>query len=253
MPNWCRNILNVSGDEAAVAEFASKLTENELGEPTLSFNAFVPMPEELAGISRGGRQIDGEYVRHWREVVDDKTGERVAVKVDQAALREKYGHSDWYEWSIANWGTKWDANDADASVEPGRVYASFDTAWGPPVEFVVKLQDLYPDLEIELDFLETGMAIYGKLEADGSETDLSDKYRRVAFVLGKDEDVQRFEVEVPLYDLEGPFERDESELFEDALDYHDAVGELGAEQARALLEQGYEYLDMEVAGEPVTA
>ena len=42
---------------------------------------------------------------------------------------QRYGERDWYEWSITNWGTKWNASDgfvnADGSIE-------FQTAWSMP-------------------------------------------------------------------------------------------------------------------------
>jgi hypothetical protein len=43
---------------------------------------------------------------------------------------------DWYGWNTSNWGTKWDASVYDHHMEEdGRLYISFDTAWGPPIGF----------------------------------------------------------------------------------------------------------------------
>ena len=39
----------------------------------------------------------------------------------------------WYAWAVKNWGTKWNACDAEYStIDPENVIW-FDTAWSPPV------------------------------------------------------------------------------------------------------------------------
>ena len=46
---------------------------------------------------------------------------------------EKYGFQDWYNWSIHNWGTKWDAcNSHIESDDEDYIFITFDTAWSPP-------------------------------------------------------------------------------------------------------------------------
>lgn len=47
-------------------------------------------------------------------------------------------NGEWnYDWSVANWGTKWDVGgETDPSVEPSGTAASFyfDSAWSPPIQ-----------------------------------------------------------------------------------------------------------------------
>jgi hypothetical protein len=45
MPNWCINHLLISGDQNPIADFRSRMRPVD-GEITLSFNDFVPMPQE---------------------------------------------------------------------------------------------------------------------------------------------------------------------------------------------------------------
>lgn len=65
---------------------------------------------------------------------------------------QKYGYTDWYDWSIANWGTKWNANPDYQELEDGECY--FETAWSPPIPVISKLSKLNPDDEITHFFLD---------------------------------------------------------------------------------------------------
>ena len=47
----------------------------------------------------------------------------------------KHGYTNWYDWSIAKWGTKWNANETYGS---GSNF-TFDTAWSCPFEWLLKL------------------------------------------------------------------------------------------------------------------
>ena len=45
--------------------------------------------------------------------------------------QKNIGYKDWYDWSIAKWGTKWNAYQ----TEIGKTYIKFDTAWSSPDSF----------------------------------------------------------------------------------------------------------------------
>lgn len=62
-----------------------------------------------------------------------------------------YGVYDWYDWSVVNWGTKWN------SCYPEGVFDNYDdteicycTAWSPSTPVIVELSKLYPDILIQL-------------------------------------------------------------------------------------------------------
>jgi hypothetical protein len=48
----------------------------------------------------------------------------------------RFGHADWYSWSCANWGTKWNAYDGlvtdTVEGDTTTLKLRFDTAWSPP-------------------------------------------------------------------------------------------------------------------------
>lgn len=52
-----------------------------------------------------------------------------------------YGAQDWYKWSIANWGTKWNASESKCRNN----VISFETAWDPVVELFAKFSKEFPD------------------------------------------------------------------------------------------------------------
>lgn len=55
---------------------------------------------------------------------------------------ETYGHTSWYDWSIENWGTKWNSyNFQMVSESEGRLEFLFDTAWSTPVPIFKALAD----------------------------------------------------------------------------------------------------------------
>jgi hypothetical protein len=61
-------------------------------------------------------------------------------------LRE-YGYASWYEWSIANWGTKWNAYSIkrinDTTIK-------FKTAWNAPLKWLAKLAEKFPGEQISI-------------------------------------------------------------------------------------------------------
>lgn len=57
------------------------------------------------------------------------------------------GFAYWYDWNIANWGTKWNAYETKRVSE---TVVTFETAWSAPVKVIVALSDRYPIEDIRL-------------------------------------------------------------------------------------------------------
>lgn len=141
MPNWCSNTLLVSGDPERIKQFIEEQKGVDYdhegtptGETALTFENVVPMPEHLRGTKAPS---------------DD-------------------GSMTWYDWSVENWGTKWDACYSQISHNPGEnvVEYMFDTAWSPPVDWYEKVIEAYPDLDFTLDWEEGGMGFAGTLSGE---------------------------------------------------------------------------------------
>ena len=77
---------------------------------------------------------------------------------------------DWYEWSIANWGTKWDACEPNINHNDEIYFAvTFESAWNPPIEWIKNIIKDFPDLHFVLEYDEPGMGYGGKLVAQYDE------------------------------------------------------------------------------------
>ena len=91
---------------------------------------------------------------------DQQFAKRIAENIRQ------YGHQDWYDWRLANWGCKWDV-DPDCTfvtVEESDIWISCDTAWGPPDRLYKEIAKRFPDLVFEAKYLEEGMWFAGSYE-----------------------------------------------------------------------------------------
>jgi hypothetical protein len=90
---------------------------------------------------------------------------------EEREMCEREGRPNWYDWNIANWGTKWDVRAELTEISDNEIEYSFDSAWAPPVAVIAKLAEHFPDLEITHTYAElgcefAGMCVYinGELE-----------------------------------------------------------------------------------------
>lgn len=66
-----------------------------------------------------------------------------------ASILETYGQPDWFDWSYANWGTKWTGSSASVQHRlPNLLVVDYMTAWGAPSQLFEYLLATYPDLQI---------------------------------------------------------------------------------------------------------
>lgn len=140
MPNWCLNHLTISHpDMDRVDRFESAYMRSDLCE------TFLPEPKD----DEGNPIVGADY---------DENG--------------KFKMPDWYEWRIANWGTKWDFGyDTDRGLQPTRVdnevCVRFDTAWSPPLGLYERLKLL--GYTVKAYYFEPGMCFAGEW-IDGEDT-----------------------------------------------------------------------------------
>lgn len=63
--------------------------------------------------------------------------------------RRLYGHSTWYDWRLAHWGTKW--NSSAYRLENDK-RCTFETAWTHPFPLLEALSRQHPQLEFEVRY-----------------------------------------------------------------------------------------------------
>ena len=80
-----------------------------------------------------------------RQEEDYKFGEQKYKNI------KKYGAADWYPWSINNWGTKWDCNNARLITEnENELIYEFETAWSVAAEALAALSEQFPKVTISV-------------------------------------------------------------------------------------------------------
>ena len=115
MPNWVTNYLTVKED------VAKEFILNDKNE--IDFEILIPMPEELRNTT-APCDINEE-------------------------LQKKYGASNWYDWSVNNWGCKWNGSMCDLEyLEDGFIRIIFDTPWSEPIHWLYKLAELKIDFHL---------------------------------------------------------------------------------------------------------
>jgi len=144
MPNWCNNKMTISHPDPAMVQKAADAWNSGAFLDTL-----VPTPSELLETVKG----------YTNDEEEQKTRE-----AQQKANIEKYGYPTWYEYRVAEWGTKWDVGISEYE-EPVKVTGNsfsvfFDSAWSPPCAAYEKLKEM--GYEICAYYAETGCDFCGR-------------------------------------------------------------------------------------------
>ena len=149
MPNWCDNTITLTHSDPTMIKRAHDALER-----SEFLNEFHPVPPELKIVA--GR------------VGEDTDPAQIDLVAREEANKAKFGYTNWYDWCVNEWGTKWDVGDeGSASInEDGSLTASFSSAWAPPIAFYAVLEDL--GFEVKAYYFEGGMMFAGVYE-DGDD------------------------------------------------------------------------------------
>lgn len=178
MPNHITTICTVAGPNHVLASFVEKhIVKRPDEDRRFDFDTVTPRPTVLDNIESGGDDaalgmaalvgdvvwtdftrfrwipralLAGPPYQHAHQVrawLEAEKPEFLAKGRKALAAIVETGYPSWYEWSIANWGTKWNAYDYDErSRGDGRFVFKFNTAWSFPEPVFRKLATLYPTL-----------------------------------------------------------------------------------------------------------
>jgi hypothetical protein len=214
MPNWCYNFLTIQGEKKSIKKFKKILFKPTsidvicpLSEKEKLKNDFIENYKKNNDILNNPRP----YVRLMKMDVDlliknemgysiDEENNRI-IKINNEGmlnkfysmpselentkspceanqeLRDKYGFDNWYDWRINKWGTKWDVDiefrEEDSDNEC--LFISFDSAWSPPCNWLLKVSQDFPNLKFELEYEEGGCCFKGVTTCYAKEELFDDK------------------------------------------------------------------------------
>jgi hypothetical protein len=168
MPNHVTNRLTVIGSPEQINQvfdfikIEKETSEDEVfGIGTIDFNKITPMPNDLKIVSDGHLMpLENEFMgkEPFKAVMDNLRKHCNQDEFDEKTLKNflkgcenyvRYGFATWYEWSVQNWGTKWNAyGQPDKRRTPNAIY--FETAWSCPKDLIKKLSLNFHGIEFEI-------------------------------------------------------------------------------------------------------
>ena len=141
MPNWCNNNITITGPNKIIDKI-DKIVAEEGSEGNL-LQYFYPMPKELNDTTADGSK--------------DK------------AMIKKHGYSNWYDWVVDNWSTKWDVNEFFGverhnlidSLDESTITFAFSSAWAPPIGVYEHFINENSNVSIKASYFEPGCDFMG--------------------------------------------------------------------------------------------
>ena len=136
MPNWVDNTLTISGSEEDIAKIKEQLAR--------------PKPV------KDGEEVEDRVISFWniKSPPLDKLNEYWETHGWTGGVATGQTSDNWYNFNNREWGTKWDACDANQHTDEKTTLGyTFNTAWSPPTLFGT-LSEQYPDVCITLRYEE---------------------------------------------------------------------------------------------------
>jgi hypothetical protein len=177
MPNWVENKITIEADANVLDEIQNQVRTtytDENGneqERHLIATTLIPMPEEIRNLDgtetniRRFKDLDGNIVKvdqikamtfynmNDEELLGEGFTMETLTEDELKELDEKYGAHDWYNWNIANYGTKWgDVETRMINRDKESLEYTFDTAWAPAYPLIEKISKKYTVKKIEYRF-----------------------------------------------------------------------------------------------------
>ena len=146
MPNYCNNNIVITGPNSVIDKI-EKIAKGDKGD---LLQYFYPMPKELNDTVAGP---------------EPKTKKE---KLEKRRLQVEYGASNWYDWRVENWGTKWDImefyniNRKEIGEDESEISLGFDTAWAPALGAYEKFIDENSNCSLKAYYYEPGCDFMGE-------------------------------------------------------------------------------------------
>ena len=146
MPNYCNNNIVITGPNSVIDKI-EKIANGDKGD---LLQYFFPMPKELNDTVAGP---------------EPKTKKE---KLEKRRLQVEYGASNWYDWRVENWGTKWDImefyniNRKEIGEDESEISLGFDTAWAPALGAYERFIDENSNCSLKAYYYEPGCDFMGE-------------------------------------------------------------------------------------------
>ena len=111
----------------------------------------------------------------------------------------KYNAANWYEWSIKNWGTKWNSRALEVDLKEASL--KFETAWNPAIPIFIEITRQNPNYKFAFLYADesigshTGyiLASNGHIDYKGKFEDYSIDAYKLSFDLWDCADLYKFD------------------------------------------------------------
>ena len=134
MPNWTYNNVQFIGKTKDSVKKLKELLKSK--DNDFDFNNIIPIPLALTETVSGSENAKPD----WQKEQSEK-------------LKKQHGFDNWYDWSIMNWGTKWNACNTEVELNENVLNYTFETAWDAPREIAKALlhmrNTILKDISIE--------------------------------------------------------------------------------------------------------
>jgi len=189
--NWCFNWLTVRGQPYAIKRFKDGL---QVGNKRLLLESYLPCPQKLVEANHYGQnigyetffnpdpsgylkvlelpKIENQGIKNREQLMEfvkrehpdgcgDPDSYEEGLKINNNLF--EFGFKNWYDWCLANWGTKWiispdekseDSDHVLEEVSDTKLIFKFRSAWNPPGAGIDRIAALFPELDFKLEFAE---------------------------------------------------------------------------------------------------
>ena len=162
MPNWCNNSLIIT-NPSNVPGLINKFVFENKPENCRSLIEYYEKHNEKVDEEKAKKLADLTYQIdfNYRKKIEIDPNDELTFW--NTCPRPDEEEADWYNWSVENWGTKWDVSDCEIIDQSDYdVNYTFSTAWSPPIEWLTETAKIYPDLKFEITYEECGCNFWGK-------------------------------------------------------------------------------------------
>lgn len=218
MPNNIQNVLFVKSTTRE--ELDSFLNAIKGEDEVIDFNTIVPMPQEIKNtesstsadnalayyLKKANKEDEFKSYNKFRfprffndnieNLSEQEKDELFKVGERYFNIAKTYGYLNWYDWSLGNWGTKWNAYESCMN-EPTETSVTlyFQTAWSGVPMLVSMLVEKFPNLSFEYKFADedrgyncgVGQGNNGEFEFDYLEGGTDSSYETYRECWGFDE------------------------------------------------------------------